>query len=93
MSLVGHYPASNAQSAAPAPQDDQDYWHGLIDEEAAAAFLGLSKRTMQSYRLRGCGPRYVALSSRCLRYRRIDLKAHADSLIRTSTSDPGQAAA
>ncbi len=68
----------------------QDYWHALVDEKEAGRFLGLTDRTLQSYRQRGGGPKYISISSRCLRYRRIDLKAWADARIRTSTSDSGQ---
>ena len=67
------------------------FWFGYIDEEAAAEFLDLTKRTLQGYRQRGGGPRYYAFSARCIRYRRIDERAWADVRIRTSTSDPGQA--
>ena len=76
------------------PQDEGgDYWYALIDEEAAADFLGLTKRTMQSKRQRGDGPRFVRLSSRCIRYRRVDLREHTEKRLRTSTSDTGKAAA
>ncbi len=71
----------------------QDYWHALIDEKAAAAFLGLTERTMQAYRQKGGGPKYIHLSSRCLRYRRIWLLEYAEARVRTSTSDPGKGAA
>ena len=37
--------------------------------------------------------RYIAISSRCIRYRRIDLRAWSEARVRTSTSDPGQEAA
>ena len=67
-----------------------DYWHALINEEAAASHLGLKVRTMQGFRYRGGGPRYVRISSRCLRYRRVDLREWADARVRTSTSDPGK---
>jgi len=90
-----HQPArtvSGVGDSLRAPSDSSDYWHALIDEKAAAAFLNLTDRTLQSYRQKGGGPRYIAISSRCLRYRRIDLKAWADARIRTSTSDPGEAA-
>ncbi len=73
--------------------DDPDYWHALINEKEAGDFLGLSDRLMQKMRQIGGGPRYVHISSRCLRYRRVDLKSWADSRMRSSTSDPGQAAA
>ena len=55
----------------------QEYWHALIDEKEAGRFLGLTDRTMQALRQRGGSPRYISISSRCLRYRRIDLKAWA----------------
>ena len=72
------------------PPDASDYWQALIDEKEAGRFLGLTDRTMQAYRQKGGGCKFIRLSSRCLRYRRIDLKAWADARIRTSTSDPGQ---
>ena len=68
-----------------------DYWHALINEKEAGAFLNLTNRAMQNMRQRGDGPRFIRLSSRCIRYRRIDLQAWAETLVRTSTSDPGQA--
>lgn len=77
----------------PAPPDAApDYWYALIDEKAAAEFLDLTDRTMQKMRQRGDGPRYSAISSRCLRYRRIDLRSWAESRMRSSTSDPGDEA-
>jgi len=75
------------------PPSDPDYWNALINEQLAAEFLGLTVRTVQAMRQRGDGCRFIRLSSRCIRYRRIDLKAWADARMRSSTSDPGQAAA
>ena len=74
------------------PPGDANFWYELINEKAAAKFLGLTDRTMQAYRHRGGGPQYIRLSSRCLRYRRIDLRAWAEARMRKSTSDPGQEA-
>ena len=71
------------------PAGASDYWHGLIDERAAADFLDLSVRTLQKQRQTGGGPQYFALSARCIRYTRIGLKAHAEARARVSTSDPG----
>ena len=71
------------------PLDGREYWHGLINERAAAAFLDLAVRTLQTFRYRGGGALYVAVSSRCIRYRRIDLKAWADERLRSSTADTG----
>ena len=85
--------AVSAGNSVPGPSGVTDYWHALINEGAAAKFLGLTNRTMQAYRHRGGGPRYIRLSSRCLRYRRADLRDWADARVRTSTSDPGRGAA
>ena len=92
-----HSPARSAPDAeaeneqGPDPPGGPDYWHALIDERAAGAFLGLTDRTMQAMRQRGDGPQYVVISARCLRYRRIGLRAWADARMRSSTSDPGPA--
>lgn len=75
--------------AAPNDATDSDYWHALIEEHEAGAFLGLTRRTMQAMRQRGDGPKYVVISCRCLRYRRADLRTWADGRLRTSTADPG----
>jgi helix-turn-helix protein len=45
---------------------------------AAAAFINVSKRTLESWRARGIGPRYIALSARAVRYRVDDLRAFLD---------------
>ena len=71
----------------PARDDVSDYWNGLIPERDAAKFLRLTPRTLQSYRQKGGGPRYISISSRCLRYRRIDLRAWAEGRMRSSTSE------
>ena len=68
---------------------DLEYWHALINEREAARFLRFSARHVQGLRYRGGGPRFLRMSARCVRYRRADLRAWADSLARTSTSDPG----
>ena len=75
------------------PEADLDYWNGLINEKTGGDFLGVKTRTMQAMRQRGGGPRYIVISSRCIRYRRIDLRAWSEARLRTSTSDPGQEAA
>ena len=81
--------AASDRPAVPNNAADGDYWHALIEEEEAGAFLGLTRRTMQVMRQRGDGPKYVVISSRCLRYRRADLRTWADGRLRTSTADPG----
>ena len=69
--------------------DDRDYWYALIDEKAAATFVDVEPRTMQGFRQRGGGPKFIRISSRCIRYRRIDLRDWAEARMRPSTSDVG----
>ena len=57
----------------------------------AANYLGLSHRTLEGMRCRGGGPAFLKLGRRVL-YRQVDLDAWVESNLRTSTSDPGQAA-
>lgn len=64
-------------------------WPALLTEKQAARFLGFSARTLQSWRSRGGGPRYVSVSPRCVRYRPEDLRRWIEERVRTSTSDPG----
>ena len=75
------------------PEADLAYWNALIDEKAAGDFLGVTDRFMQSRRQQGGGPKYISISSRCIRYRRIDLRAWSEARLKSSTSDPGAAAA
>lgn len=52
--------------------------HGeLFDENAAAGYLKLSPRTLQSWRARGIGPAIIKLG-RAVRYSRVDLDAFID---------------
>lgn len=71
---------------------EADYWYALIDEEPAADFLNLKPRTLQAKRATGGGPKFIRLSSRCVKYRRCDLREWTEACIRVSTSDTGQAA-
>ncbi len=50
----------------------------LISEKAAARFLGVSHRTLARWRRDSAGPVCIAISSRCIRYRRADLVSWAD---------------
>lgn len=87
-----HSPVRSGAAAASnggADTVDLNYWNSLIDERAAGAFLDVTHRTMQLMRQRGGGPRFVRLSSRCVKYRRVDLRRWADERLRTSTSDTG----
>ena len=65
----------------------------LLSEAEAAEAIGLTPRYLQEKRRRGDGPPYVALSTRCIRYRPSDIDEWAAARLRTSTSDPGSEAA
>ena len=78
---------------APPPHESPGYWYELIREKEAARHVGLKVRFLQNRRQHGGGPRYIAVSSRCIRYRRIDLHAWAEARLRTSTADDGEQAA
>ncbi len=88
--VLGDRAARDAPSAPVVT--DANFWNALIDEAAAADFLDLSVRSMQGFRYRGRGPPFVRISSRCVKYRRIDCREWAEARIRTSTSDRGQEA-
>ena len=58
----------------------------LMNEEQAAAFLGVTKRALQAWRINGSGSKYVRISARCIRYRKVDLVNWSERLLQTSTS-------
>lgn len=57
----------------------------LLNERQAAAALGLSHRTLQSWRVRGGGPEFIKLGS-SVRYRPADLDAWLAERTRSSTA-------
>lgn len=64
------------------PTDD----FALMAEEQAAAFIGVTRRSLQAWRINGNGPQYVKISARCVRYRRMDLIQWSEKRLQTSTS-------
>lgn len=66
-----------------------DYLQELLKESDTAQFLKMSVRTLQGMRLSGRGPKFVCISHRAVRYRRVDLLDWIESKIRRSTSDMG----
>ncbi|MDP5239105.1 helix-turn-helix domain-containing protein [Uliginosibacterium sp. 31-16] len=58
----------------------------LLDTKEAAVFLGLTVSTLESWRLKGCGPSYKKIG-RLVRYSEADLRAYIDSCSRQSTSE------
>ena len=63
----------------------------LLTEAEAARILRVAPRTLQDWRYRGVGPRYLSYSRRAVRYRLEDLEAWMRERARRSTSDPGPA--
>ena len=57
----------------------------LLNEQEAAALLGLSRRTMQAWRRLGKGPKYKKLVERAVRYELETLQAFGAH--RQSTSE------
>jgi hypothetical protein len=52
---------------------------GMLNQEEAARFLKVQPRTLESWRQRRIGPRFIRYSMRCVRYRTQDLQAWLDS--------------
>ena len=51
----------------------------MLDQIEAARFLHVQPRTLESWRQRRIGPRFVRYSMRCVRYRTQDLQAWLDN--------------
>jgi len=58
----------------------------VVDTKQAARYLGLSPNTLEAWRSRGGGPRYVKYP-RAVRYRVTDLDAFMDGGVRSNTSE------
>ena len=69
----------------------------LIDTPTAAEYLGVATRTLECWRQRGDGPKYIRLAPagnravRCVRYRLADLESWIAEREVMSTTDPGSA--
>ena len=66
-----------------------DFGRRLLNTKEAAELLGVSKRTLEDWRLRGCGPRYICASRRMVRYPPSALEQWCREREVSSTSDPG----
>lgn len=62
----------------------------LMTEKAAAEYLGISIRTLQAWRVRGGGVRFVKMG-KAVRYRPQDLEAWVEAHMCGSTSEFGGA--
>lgn len=78
-------------SDAIVPTTSSSLTETLLTSAQAAEVLNLTPRFLEMRRFRGGGPRFVRVSSRCVRYRRSDLDAWVADRLRTSTSDAGGA--
>jgi len=61
----------------------------LLTTEQVAEVLAVDRRTLDAWRIQGCGPKFLRLTPRCIRYRPSDIEAWAAERVRRSTSDPG----
>ncbi len=59
----------------------------LLDVRAAAAWLGLSKSTLDKMRCYGVGPRFIRATGRAVRYDPADLTAFAEGRRQSRTTD------
>lgn len=60
----------------------------FISTKEAAEYLGLSRRTLEKYRVYGAGPQFYKLGRRAM-YKPKDLDDWAEARRRASTSDLG----
>lgn len=64
----------------------------VFDTIAASSLLGLKASTLEVWRCKGIGPRFVKLGARVV-YRLCDINEFLENRTRTSTADPGRPAA
>lgn len=64
----------------------------LLDVRAAAAWLGLSKSTLDKMRCYGVGPRFIRATGRAVRYDPADLAEFAQGRRQLRTTDPNPVA-
>jgi len=58
------------------------------NEAQAARLLGLSRKTLQKFRMTGEGPHFIRVSKRCVRYTLGDIVAWQAARRVSSTSEP-----
>lgn len=68
--------------------------HGfeMLDTRAAAAFIGLTDRTLEGWRRRGAGPPFIRVNAKVVRYLRTDLMTWIEQHRCVSTSGETAAA-
>ena len=58
----------------------------ILNPKEAAQHLKVSKRTLEAWRYRGGGPKYLKISARCIRYSFADLQEWLSGKISEHTS-------
>ena len=58
----------------------------FLDSNQAAGYLGLKRTTLEAWRCRGGGPKFVKLG-RLVKYRRSDLDEFIEARVRSNTSE------
>ncbi len=58
----------------------------LVNQDTAASILAVSTRTLEGWRVRGGGPKFVRVG-RAIRYRIVDLEAFVAEGTRRNTSE------
>ena len=69
-----------------------EFGQKLLTTAQVAEALEISERTLEDWRLRGCGPRFIRASRRLVRYRPSALAQWCRDREVSSTSDPGPGA-
>ncbi len=59
----------------------------LLTPEEAGTVLGIAPQTLAHWRARGCGPAYVLLSARCVRYSDAVLRDWLAARTQSSTAE------
>jgi predicted DNA-binding transcriptional regulator AlpA len=77
---ASHYERRPSRETHPVPVH-------LLDVRAAAAWLGLSKSTLDKMRCYGVGPQFIRATGRAVRYDPADLAAFAAARRQSRTSD------
>lgn len=75
------------KSRASSPKAVESRTPHLLDVRAAAAWLGLSKSTLDKMRCYGVGPRFIRATGRAVRYDPADLAAFAEGRRQSRTTD------
>jgi predicted DNA-binding transcriptional regulator AlpA len=66
--------------------EDTEEQNVLLTESDAARYLKVTTRALQKWRYSGGGPKFVRISSRCIRYRMQDIESWLSGKLASSTS-------